>query len=205
LLLGGISAHNFSQGSGSTYSDHTYKIQYEPFWRFGDCKSAFSLGQTTQRYAKSPEMDGQYQHIRLEGGCQAGQASKRELSQATLWSVATGNDQAFNENRPGGNKQRTEAMVRHERMVKLPGLGQQGALSVWYRHNRSRDSQIFSSLLGAQPTQTQRHDVGIGYWFPLTSRWSVGIDVESTSQKSTNALLNIKNSSIYGGLRWASN
>jgi tetratricopeptide (TPR) repeat protein len=205
LLLGGISAHNFSQGSGSTYLDHTYKIQYEPFWRFGDCKSAFSLGQTTQRYAKSPEMDGQYQHIRLEGGCQAGQASKRELSQATLWSVATGNDQAFNENRPGGNKQRTEAMVRHERMVKLPGLGQQGALSVWYRHNRSRDSQIFSSLLGTQPTQTQRHDVGIGYWFPLTSRWSVGIDVESTSQKSTNALLNIKNSSIYGGLRWASN
>lgn len=205
LLLGGISAHNFSQSSSNTYQDQAYKLQYEPFWRLGDCKSAFSLGRTAQRYAKSPEMDGHYEHIRLEGGCQVGPDQPSESPQGTLWSVATGQDQALHENRPGGNKQRIEAMVRHERMAHLPGLSQRGALGVWYRHNRSRDSQIFSSLLGAQPTQTQRHDVGIGYWYPLTSGWSVGLDVESTSQKSTNTLLNIRNFSVYGGLRWSSN
>lgn len=205
LLLGGVSSHNFSQGGSNTYLDKTYKLQYEPFWRLWGCKGALSLGNTAQRYAKTPEMDGNFQHIRLEGGCQSSPTQAAASSQATQWSLTTGQDQALNADRPGGGKQRIEAMVRHERMANVPGLDKQGALSVWYRHNRSRDAQIFSSLLGALPTQTQRHDVGMGYWYPLDSGWSLGLDVESTSQKSTNTLLNIKNISVYGGLRWASN
>ena len=204
-LLGGVSAHTFTQGGIKTYLDHTYTLQYEPIWRWGDCKSALSLGNTAQRYTKSPEMDGRYQHVRLEGGCQPVQGSIAESPFATVWSLATGEDKALNVNRPGGNKQRIEALIRHERSTYLPWLEKQGALSVWYRHNRSRDTQIFSSLLGSEPTQTQRHDAGVGYWYPLSSGWSLGLDVESTSQKSTNTLLNIKNISVYGGLRWASN
>lgn len=204
-LMGGVTAHTFTQGGINTYLDHTYKLQYEPFWRLGDCKSALSLGNTAQRYTKSPEMDGHYQHVRVEGGCQPVQGSITESPFATVWSLATGEDKALNANRPGGNKRRIEAVIRHERSTHLPWLEKQGALSMWYRHNRSRDAQIFSSLLGSEPTQTQRHDAGVGYWYPLSSGWSLGLDVESTSQKSTNTLLNIRNISVYGGLRWASN
>jgi hypothetical protein len=148
-------------------------------------------------------MDGHYQHIRWEGGCQPVQAKYTESPFATVWSLATGEDRALNPNRPGGNKHRIEAVIRHERSIRLPLMEKQGALSLWYRHNRSRDTQVFSSLLGAEPTQTQRHDAGMGYWIPLNSGWSLGIDIESTSQKSTNTLLNIRNLSVYGGLRWA--
>jgi len=204
VLLGSVSAHTFGQSGANTYLDRTYKIQYEPLWRLAGCKASFGLGMAAQRFAKSPEMDGDYQHLRLEGACQPLQSNRLENNHATIWSLAGGHDKPQSENRPGGTKKRFETLIRHERTAQLPVLERQGTLSFWYRHNQSRDGQVFSSLLGPNPTKTQRQDVGGGYWLALQSGWSLGFDVESTSQKSTNTLLNIRNFSVYGGLRWAS-
>jgi hypothetical protein len=87
----------------------------------------------------------------------------------------------------------------------LPWAPVPGSLSAWYRFSRNREEQVFSDLLSNTPTRTRRHDAGLGYWMPWQGAWSVGVDVESTSQKSTNTLLNIRNLAIYGGLRWAMN
>jgi hypothetical protein len=58
--------------------------------------------------------------------------------------------------------------------------------------------------LGDLVSRSTRTDWGVGAWWPLGAQWKLGFDVESTSQKSSNVLLNIKNLSIYGGLRWTS-
>jgi hypothetical protein len=98
-----------------------------------------------------------------------------------------------------------ETYVRHERNLVLPLARVQGSLTAWYRFSRNSDEQVYSDLLSTAPTRTQRHDAGVGYWAPLRTGLSVGLDIESTSQKSTNTLLNIKNLAIYGGLRWTLN
>ena len=106
---------------------------------------------------------------------------------------------------PGGVKNRVAIDARHETPMGQPFGTGQGTLTTWARYSHSRDAQVYSTLLGADPTQTRRQDIGVGYWWPLQAGWSVGMDVESTLQKSTNALLDIKNFSVYGGLRWTGN
>jgi hypothetical protein len=42
----------------------------------------------------------------------------------------------------------------------------------------------------------------LGYWVPVAKMWRVGLNLEATSQKSNNTLFNLKNSSVYFGIRW---
>jgi hypothetical protein len=74
----------------------------------------------------------------------------------------------------------------------------------WLRQTKLQDSERFSPLLGDLVSRSTRIDWGTGAWWPVAPQWSAGLDVESTSQKSSNVLLNIKNLSIYAGLRWTS-
>jgi hypothetical protein len=78
------------------------------------------------------------------------------------------------------------------------------ATQAWFRQTRVQDSEQFSPLLGDLVSRSIRNDWGAGVWWPLSGQWSAGVDVESTSQKSSNVLLNIKNLAIYAGLRWTS-
>jgi hypothetical protein len=203
-LQGSVGAHAFSQRGVYQYSDHAYSLKYEPFWHLGACKNALSVGRTEQRYASSPTLDGHYQHLRLEAACNPHETPTGTGQAATLLGLSSGKDTPLNANRPGGIKNRLEVYARHEQSTHLPLWASPGLLTIWYRFSNSQDTEVFSSLLGQNTTQTKRHDGGVGYWLPLRSGWSWGIDVESTSQKSTNTLLNIRNFSIYGGLRWTS-
>lgn len=205
VVQGSVGAHAFSQLGNYRYRDQTYGLKYEPYWRLADCKSALALGRTEQRYLSSPILDGNYQHLRLEATCRPSPLAAGTPVEETTWGMTTGQDNPLDATRPGGTKHRVEAYVRHERTLPLPLTDKTGTLTAWYRYSQSRDTEIFSGLLGSDPTQTRRHDGGMGYWLPLKAGWSVGLDVESTLQKSTNTLLNIRNLSIYGGLRWALN
>ena len=204
IMQGQVGAHAFSQRGVYKYSDQAYSLKYEPFWRLGTCKSAWAAGRTEQRYASTPTLDGHYQHIRLEAACNPSEAPTGAGQAASIVGISSGKDTPLNANRPGGIKNRLEVYARHEQSANLPLWVSPGTLTVWYRYSTSRDTEVFSSLLSQNATQTNRHDAGLGYWFPLRSGWSWGVDVESTSQKSTNTLLNIRNFSVYGGLRWAS-
>lgn len=205
IVQGSVGAHSFSQRGVYSYKDQAYSLKYEPYWRLADCKGSLALGRTEQRYISSPSLDGNYQHLRLEAGCRPVEALGVDGPAETIFGLATGQDTPLSANRPGGVKNRLEVYARHERILALPLTSLQGTLTAWYRYSKSRDEQIFSGLLGTDPTQTRRHDAGVGYWLPIRTGWSLGFDVESTSQKSTNTLLNIKNLAVYGGLRWALN
>ena len=194
-----VGAHSFSQLGVYNYRDQTYGLKFEPYWRLAECKSALELGHTDQRYRSSPILDGHYQHLRLEASCRPGGM----LAADTTLGITTGQDTPLDPTRPGGVKHRVDAYVRYERSLTLPMVERSGTFTAWYRYSQTRDEQVFSGLLGSDPTQTRRHDGGMGYWLPLKVGWSVGLDVGATSQKSTNSLLNIRNLSIYGGLRWA--
>jgi hypothetical protein len=204
ILQGSLGAHAFSQRGVYKYQDQAYSLKYEPFWRWGLCKSSFAAGRTEQRYASTPSLDGHYQHLRLEGACNPAETPAGEGQAASVFGVSTGKDTPVNANRPGGIKNRLEVYARRQQSANLPLWVSPGSLTLWYRYSRSRDTEIFSNLLSQNATQTHRHDAGVGYWFPLRSGLSWGVDVESTSQKSTNTLLNIKNISVYSGIRWAS-
>ena len=205
ILQGTVGAHTYSQKGVYNYKDSAFSLKYEPFWRWGPCKSAFAAGRTEQRYASTPGMDGHYQHYRLEGACKPAETAAGADQAASTVGISTGKDTPLSANRPGGIKNRLEVYARHEQSANLPLWVSPGTLNLWYGYSNTRDTEIFSSLLSQNPTQTSRHDAGVGYWLPLYSGWSWGIDIESTSQKSTNTLLNIRNISVYGGLRWTNN
>jgi tetratricopeptide (TPR) repeat protein len=205
VMQGSVGAHSFNQRGVYSYKDQAYSLKYEPFMRLADCKGSLALGRTEQRYISSPSLDGNYQHLRLEAACRPQDLAGGEGTAESILGLATGQDTPLDATRPGGIKNRLEVYARHERNLVLPMTGVQGTLTAWYRYSKSRDEQVFSGLLGTEPTQTRRNDAGLGYWLPVRAGWSVGLDVESTSQKSTNTLLNIKNLSVYGGLRWAVN
>ena len=205
ILQTSAGAHAFSQRGVYSYRDQAYHLKYEPLWRLADCKTAVAWGRTEQRYLSSPSLDGNYQHLRLEAACRAAGLVPGDGPAETTLGMTTGHDTPLDATRPGGPKHRVEAYVRHERNLTLPLSARQGTLTAWYRYSQSRDEQVFSGLLGTEPTRTGRHDGGLGYWVPIQAGWNSGLDVEFTSQKSTNSLLNIRNLSIYGGLRWAFN
>jgi hypothetical protein len=131
-------------------------------------------------------------------------------SQAVL---GKGQDKALSASRPGGDKQRLDLLLRHERWMSLPWspinqvqAGQiTGQLSLWVRYAKSQDAQIYSDLLGDLKTTTHRADWAVGFWVPLNKSWSAGINLEATSQRSNNTLFNLKNSGVYAGIRWSEN
>lgn len=170
------------------------------------CKLAPSLGQTRQTFPLSSSLDGHYTFARMEVLCKAANYE----SQAVL---GKGQDKALSASRPGGDKQRLDLLLRHERWTSLPWspinqvqAGQiSGQLSLWVRYAKSQDAQIYSDLLGDLKTTTHRADWGVGFWVPLDKSWSAGINLEATSQRSNNTLFNLKNSGVYVGIRWSEN
>lgn len=180
--------HHYRQNDNFAYQDQGLTLKYEitPM----PCKWSASLGTIAQQYPGSLNLNGQYTHGRLEGACKHSDQSE------TQWGVGAGQDKAQNALRPGGDKKRGDWTIRHERPAS------HSTSYGWVRQTRIQDSEQFSSLLGDLVSKTTRIDWGLGIWWPLGVHWSAGLDVESTSQKSSNALLNIKNLSIYSGLRW---
>ncbi len=196
-----LSAHHFQEVNQYTYSGTTWRMQVEPASAWKTCNPAPFIGQIRQRYLSNTNLSGQYSHAGLQLQCRHSPQSQTTLS------LGTGTDQPEETNRPGGAKQRKEITLRHERLLTLAsplGNSVEGLLKAWLRHSSTRDQTLFSPLLGNDLIQTRRQDIGVAYWWSLAPEWNMGLDLENTSQKSTNTLLNIKNVSLNLGLRWTS-
>ena len=205
VLLSSLGLHSFVQPGVYNYKDQAYSLKYEPLRSFFGCKWSAAVSRTQQHYLNAPTLDGTYDHVRLETGCRPAAAARLVAPAETIVGLSTGRDTPERADRPGGVKTRLELYARHETALTLPGVGRTGTLTAWGRYSRNLDALVYSSLLGSDPTHTQRQDLGVGYWWPIQPGLSAGMDVESTLQKSTNTLLNIRNLSVYGGLRWVWN
>ncbi len=190
LAAGGT---QFWQGSSSAYSDSGVHLKFNWDTLGQSCKIAPSLGALRQLFPLSNSLDGVYSYARMELGC-------KEETHETQIALGTGFDKALGSTRPGGDKNRKELLVRHERYV--GSALSQAQLSSWFRYAKSEDRQVFSDLLGNLITSSYRTDWGIGYWVPVQKSWSVGLNLEATSQRSNNTLFNLKNLGVYLGLRW---
>ena len=184
--------HHYRQGDTFSYQDQSLFIKYEQAVPSSSCRWGGGLGTVAQHYAYSPNLDGQYRHVRLDGGC------KHPDQSETQWTLGGGQDHADTALRPGGDKRRADWLLRHERP-----WGPGNAYG-WLRQTRINDRDRYSPLTGDLVNRTTRTDWGLGYWQPWRGQWSAGVDLESTSQKSSNTLMNIKKTAIYAGLRWTS-
>ena len=199
LSLGGT---QFWLANASAYQDRGLSLKFNWDSLGSNCKAAPSIGQIQQRFPLSESLNGNYKFARMEISC-------RELQQETALVLGGGYDSALSATRPGGNKNRQEVLLRHESNAPVslkvwPALSN-GQLSAWLRYAKTSDTQIYSELLGDLKTRTHKSDWGLGYWIPVAKSWSVGINLEATSQKSNNTLFNLKNSSVYAGIRWSEN
>ena len=195
VALGGT---QFWLSSQTAYSDQGLQLKYA-FDSVGSiCKVAPAVGRIDQNFPQSSSLNGRYVYGRLDMMCEG--SNQRE----THVSLGGGVDHARRPSMTNGDRTRTDLLVRHEQIVTVPALPfGSGQLSAWVRYAKSQDKQAYSDLLGDLKSNTKRADIGLGFWTPIAKQWRVGANLEATSQKSNNALFNLKNSSFYVGLRWA--
>lgn len=184
--------HHFHRNNSFTYQDQGLSLQYHFVPWPVPCKWRTSLGSSAQQFSGNANLNGRLNQLRLEGSCKHADQSE------THWGLGTGLDRAQSSQRPGGDKTRQDWTLRHERPIG------KAATQAWLRQTQLNDRERYSPLLGDMVSRSTRVDWGAGAWWPVSGQWSAGIDVESTSQKSSNVLLNINNLSVYAGLRWTS-
>lgn len=184
--------HQYKSSNSFAYTSQGLSLQYHFVPLPMPCTWHIALGSAAQSYAGSPNLDGRFDQARLEGSCKHADQSE------THWGVGAGQDRAQSSQRPGGDKKRSDWGIRHDRPMG------KSATQLWLKQTRQQDRERFSPLLGDLVSRSTRTDWGGGVWWPLAQHWSAGMEVESTSQKSPNALLNIRNLTIYAGLRWTS-
>jgi len=201
LALGGT---HLWLASASAYQDSGAQLKFNWDTLGYPCKLAPSVGAMRQSFPLSETLDGTYHFARLEVLC-------KKPEQESHLALGGGNDTAHSSSRPGGNKRRLDVLLRHEHMTQnifsplLGGLVGQAQLSAWLRLAKSIDAQPYSELLGDLKSITKRADVGLGYWVPVNKRLSAGLNLEATSQRSTNTLFNLRNLGIYAGIKWSEN
>ena len=194
LALGGT---HFWLGKQTAYADQGLQLKFAWDSLGATCKWAPAIGRIDQAFPQANSLNGVYSYARLDWVCNKSQYQETHVA------VGGGQDKAQTLSRPGGNRQRTDALVRHEQIVRVPWLAPvTGQLSAWMRYAHSQDGLAYSELLGDLKSSTHRTDVGLGFWTPIEKQWHVGINLEATSQRSNNALFNLKNSAVYVGLRW---
>ena len=194
LAAGGT---QFWLGSQTAYTDQTFQLKYAWNSLGSACKWAPAIGRIDQSFPQASSLNGVYTYSRMDLVCISGK------NQETHIALGGGQDRAQLDSRPGGNRTRSDLMLRHEQVLYIPWLPMQSAqLSASMRYVHSQDQLIFSELLGDLKSSTHRTDWGIGFWAPIVKNWYAGINLEATSQRSNNTLFNLKNSSFYLGLRW---
>jgi tetratricopeptide (TPR) repeat protein len=195
-----LARQEFRQGDLFAARDASGLIEYLSSDRVGVCRGAGALGLTDQRYPLLEIMAGTYRFVRAELRCAAGGE----------WRVGVvgGRDRPLVSERPGGEKRRHDVYLRYETQVHPAGwegalpFAPGGRFALWARRADSADAFTTNVLLGAAPTQTTRSDIGLSVGMNLSSAWQLAVDAESSAQRSSNALLNLKNLSVYFHLRW---
>ena len=193
-----LGATQFWSGNQAAYSDQGAQMKF--VWRAleGPCKIAPSIGRIEQSFPHSISLNGVYTYARIDWVC------SMSKNQETSIALGGGSDRAQDASRPGGNRSRAEVLLRHDQIARLTlWPSAPGQLSGWVRFGKSQDKLLYSELLGDLRSNTHRTDMGLAYWFPIRKQWRAGINLEATSQKSNNTLFNLKNSTLYAGLRWS--
>jgi hypothetical protein len=194
VALGGT---QFWLGNQTAYVDKGLQLKFAWDSLAASCKWAPAIGRIDQDFPQANSLNGVYTYGRLDWVCNKSQ------NQETHVAFGGGLDKAQTSSRPGGNRQRTDVLVRHEQIVRMPWITPiTGQLSAWMRYAHSQDSVAYSELLGDLKSSTHRTDLGLGFWAPIEKQWFAGINLEATSQRSNNTLFNLKNSGVYVGLRW---
>ncbi len=192
------SGTQFWVGSPTAYTDQGLQLKYAFNSLLTACKWSPAIGRIDQSFPQASTLNGVYTYSRLDWVCNSGK------NQETHIALGGGQDRAQTTSRPGGNRTRTDLLLRHEQIVNMPWLPLlSGQLSASVRYAHSQDQLAYSDLLGELKSSTHRTDLGLGFWAPIVKQWSAGINLEATSQRSNNTLFNLKNSSIYVGLRWS--
>ena len=187
----------FWLGSQTAYQDKGLQLKYAWDSLGVACKWAPALGRIDQQFPQSESLNGVYTYARIDWTCSSAK------NQETHVALGGGTDKAQDASRPGGNRARKDLLVRHEQIVSSTWWpSASGQLSLWLRYANSQDKQVYSELLGDLKSSTHRTDFGLGYWVPVAKQWTAGFNLEATSQRSNNALFNLRNSSFYAGLRW---
>ena len=195
LTAGGT---KFWLGDQTAYADQGLQLKYALDSLGAACKWAPAIGRIDQNFPQALSLNGIYTYSRIDWACNSSK------NQETHMALGGGQDRAQAGTRPGGNRTRRDFMLRHEQIVSMQWLPQlSGQLSASVRYAHSQDQLAYSELLGDLKSSTHRTDVGVGYWVPIVKQWYAGINLEATSQRSNNTLFNLKNSSVYVGLRWA--
>ena len=198
MAVGGT---QFWLASQTAYTDQGVQLKFN--WNsFGAaCKAAPSIGAIDQKFPQATTLNGTYTYARMDWVC------RTSKNQETYAALGGGQDKAQDASRPGGNRARADLMLRHEQYVQIPQMplvgNLSGQLTAWLRYASSKDKLAFSELLGDLKSNTQRSDLGLGYWVPVSKQWSAGLNIETTSQRSNNTLFNLKNLAVYAGIRWA--
>jgi len=188
---------HFWLGNQTAYQDQGVQLKFVWDALGAACKWAPAIGRIDQQFPQATTLNGVYSYGRLEMACANG------LNRETHVALGGGQDKAQDMSRPGGNRMRTDVLVRHEQIVSVPlAPSLSGQLSAWLRYAHSKDKLAYSDLLGDLKSNTQRTDLGLGYWVPLAKQWRAGLNLEATSQRSNNTLFNLKNSGVYVGMRW---
>jgi Tetratricopeptide repeat len=196
-----LGASQFKQTNQYSYSDTSWRIKIESKSEWLECKPATFAGQVNQRYQSNTNLSGQFKYAGLEIQCNQGQQAQTTLS------LSAGTDHPDDPNRPGGAKNRHDLTLRHHHLLTLStptGTKIHGLIKAWLRQSHTQDQALFSPLLGQSNVKTRRQDIGMAYWWPIAPNWSMGIDLENTSQKSNNTLLNIRNLTLYASVKWTS-
>jgi hypothetical protein len=156
--------------------------------------AAGNWARQSQQEAEVPANKSRFISYKLEAACHTTFGSVTTVS----WSQGRTSPQEGSFE--GGAKNRQEITLRHEQPLAF--AGRIGQISVWGRRNRITDSEATLPLLGSIVVTTQRNDFGLGYWWPVSRQWSIGLDLESIAQTSNNPLQKFRNRSSYLGLRW---
>lgn len=192
-----VGGTRFWLGSQTAYQDTGLQLKYSLDTLAALCKWAPAIGRIDQQFPQSASLNGAYTYARIDFVCSGAK------NQETQIALGGGQDKAQEASRPGGNRARTDLLVRYERLVNLSHWPvASGQISAWLRYAHSQDKQAYSDLLGDLKSSTHRTDLGLGYWLPVSKQWQAGLNLEATSQRSNNTLFNLKNSSFYVGLRW---
>jgi len=192
------SGTQFWLGSPTAYTDQSLQLKYAFNSLLAACKWSPAIGRIDQKFPQASTLNGVYSYSRIDWFCNSSK------NQETHIALGGGQDRAQTSSRPGGNRSRTDLLLRHEQIVSMPWLPLlSGQLSASLRYAHSQDQMAYSDLLGDLKSSTHRTDIGLGFWAPIVKHWSAGINLEATSQRSNNTLFNLKNSSIYVGLRWS--
>ena len=194
-----VGGTQFWLSSQTAYTDQAAQLKFNWDTLGAACKLAPSVGSIEQKFPQAPTLNGTYAYARMDWVCSTSK------TQETHVALGGGQDKAQDANRPGGNRTRTDVLLRHEQLVQMPVLplvgNLSGQLTAWLRHANSKDKLAYSDLLGELKSDTKRTDFGLGYWVPISKGWNAGLNIETTSQRSNNTLFNLKNLAVYAGIR----